>query len=230
MAVGDVYRLTMQSLCQNNIYINTYTYRSKTAALPTQAEAAEVAQDTMNLSRPQQSTLVTWTTWELKQLWGADMTTIRDECRREGGHVYIGSFAEPNDGAAAAGDLLPPQCAMVVTLQTGLAGRRRRGRTYLFGFNEQVQVGGLWSSTFVANITSFFAGHYGEYGVGGTNPNWELGVWSERTASGCVPNPNGKGMINIETPHPELAYTPSTGFAVRSTVFSQRRRTLGVGR
>lgn len=37
---------------------------------------------------------------------------------------------------ASAGDLLPPQTALVVTLRTALAGPRFRGRSYLPGFTE----------------------------------------------------------------------------------------------
>lgn len=230
MAVGDVYRLTMYSNLLNNTLINTWAFQAKSSTQPSQADCEYLADNTMILYRAQQNPKVSWTTWELKELWGDGVTTVRDECRREGGNVYIGNFGEPNEGAGAVADLLPLQCACVLSLQTGVAGRRRRGRSYMFGISETVQVDSQWVSTFLTNMAGQAAAFMAKFGPAGTDPNFQVGVWSERTASGCVPNPSAKGLINIETPHPELAFTPLTGIAVRPVVYSQRRRTLGVGR
>lgn len=51
----------------------------------------------------------------------------------------------------SAGDLLPPQTALVVTLRTAQAGRSFRGRTYLPGFGEGVNTAtGTMTSTAAA--------------------------------------------------------------------------------
>lgn len=55
--------------------------------------------------------------------------------------IRTGNAAEFLDSGAAvagtaAGDLLPPQVALVVTLRTAQAGRSFRGRVYLPGFGE----------------------------------------------------------------------------------------------
>lgn len=65
-------------------------------------------------------------------------------------------------GAAIAGtatpssDLLPPQCAVVVKLNTSHIGRRFRGRTWLGGSrSEGEQANGVWGSTFVTGCGTF---------------------------------------------------------------------------
>lgn len=53
----------------------------------------------------------------------------------------------------SAGDLLPPQTALVVTLRTAQAGRSFRGRVYLPGFTEGVNTPGGASSWVTAPVT-----------------------------------------------------------------------------
>jgi hypothetical protein len=158
------------------------------------------------------------------------MTTVQDECRREGAKIVIGNFSAGLVGTGGAGDILPPQCALVTTISTGIAGRRRRGRLYGFGLTETAQAGGTWASATMTTAVTNHNTYWALYGPTGTDPQFQIGVWSERRASGCYVPPGQKKPVNIETPHPEDAFTPSNGYTVRNIVYTQRRRTIGVGR
>ena len=230
MAVDDIYRLTVLANELGSVHMNNYAFRMKSGADPSVSDVTTLANATANISRNQQGSSVQWTTWSFTQLWGSGMVPIQDECRRDGAKVVIGNFPGGYVGTGGAGDLLPPQSAMVFTLGTGLAGRRRRGRSYLFGFLETAQANGSWTSAIITSMTTNLNTYYALYGTAGTDPQFQLGVWSERRASGCWYDPGAKKVVNVETPHPEDAFNVSTGYNLRSIVYTQRRRTLGVGR
>jgi hypothetical protein len=168
-------------------------------------------------------------TWQLRQLYGGGVQVIQDECRREGGIVLEGNFTTSTTGTAAT-DMLPPQCALVWTIKTGLAGRRRRGRSYVFGLPETAQANGTWVAATITAMTTNLNNLYAFFGPSGSDPQFLLGVWSERTASGCEYVGNPPTYQNVETPHPENAFNMSNDYTIRPVVYSQRRRTVGVGR
>lgn len=230
MAQNDIFRMTLSATFQNSVYMNTLTLRQKSTSDPTAADRLALADAWMGVNKPNQSNGINWTAWTLVQLWGTGVTPDSANCRRVGGLQYGGIFTPPTIGAISTGDALPPQSAMVVTLVTGFTGRRKRGRIYLFGYMEADQAAGTWIGTTMTGVGSRLSGFFNTYAAGGTNAAFELGVWSERTATGCVPGPNGKGHTVVDVPHPELAYTPVTGFTLRSIVYTQRRRVAGMGR
>jgi hypothetical protein len=229
MAVGDVYRLTINAVGLGHQFMNTYAFTMKSSPDPTDADATSLANGFKEISRVTQSNNITYQTWSLRQLYGGGVTVIQDECRRDGGIVLEGNFSGSVVGGSST-DMLPPQCALVWTIRTGLAGRRRRGRSYVFGFPESQQIAGTWIAAALTTMTTSLNTIYGLYGPSGTDPQFLLGVWSERTASGCVYQGNPPTYQNIETPHPELAFNMSNDYLIRPTVYTQRRRTLGVGR
>lgn len=230
MAVGDVYRLTMLATFLGSTQMNNYAFTMKSTPDPTPADVLTLANAMSNIQRPMQMSTCTWNSFTFHQLWGGGMTTIQDECRRDGAKIVIGNFTAGWNGSIASGDALPPQCAGVFTIGTGIAGRRRRGRSYLFGMAETHQASGNWTSTWLTSIQGALNTTLGLYGPTGTDPQFQLGVWSERRASGCWVDPSTGHLTNVETPHPEDAFTPATGFTLRNVVYTQRRRTLGVGR
>lgn len=61
------------------------------------------------------------------------MDEVRVYCYPTGGPTatYVGSSTESSVGTGTSSTLLPLQCAAVVSLRTGFAGRRARGRLYL---------------------------------------------------------------------------------------------------
>lgn len=107
--------------------------------------------------------------------------------------------------------------AEVVTLYTGQAGRRKRGRLYLAGGATINLVAGSWAANQSA-LTRTFATELAEtYCVVPYATSWVLGVWSRVIAG---PDP----------PYTTDAFTPVQVLTVRTTVRNQRRRQLGVGR
>jgi len=230
MPAGDVYRILTFGTSLSQQVMNTLAVQVIGAAEPVSGDYGLLASDWKTALQPWQHSSTLWTTWQARQLWGAGMSIDAPKCRRLGGKVFAGLISAPLQGAMGLNQPLPPQCSAVVTQVTGTIGRRKRGRIYVFGLGEQDQSGGLWDSAFVTNITGSLTTFFNKYKSGGTSPNFMLGVWSERTASGCVPNPNGKGHIQVDTPNPDVAFTPITSYSFRPTVFTQRRRTLGVGR
>lgn len=230
MAVDDVYKLTVSAQSQNQLYQNTLYVRLKTEVSPIGGDFQTIVDAFKNLWQPAQHQSVTWTTWQAVQQAGSGITTIASECRRTGGLQFGGVLTAPLSGAQNAYEALPPQCAMVSTILTGFTGRRKRGRWYGFGLTENDQSGGLWSGTVTTGVATRLNSFFSTYGVGGSATGHTLGVWSERTATGCEHVPGGPKHNLVEQPHPELAFTPATVYALRSVVFTQRRRTLGVGR
>jgi hypothetical protein len=229
MAVGDVYRMTIQATALGSVFMNTYAFTMRSTPDPTDADAVTVANALKDLARPLQSNNVTYQTWQLRQLYGGGVTVVQDECRRDGGLSLEGNFTGTVAGAVAT-DMLPPQCALVWTIKTGLTGRRRRGRSYVFGLTEITQTAGTWSGATITSMQTALSNIYAFYGPAGSDPQFLLGVWSERTASGCEYRGNPPTYQNVETPHPELAFNMSNDFSIRPVVYSQRRRTVGVGR
>jgi hypothetical protein len=229
VAVGDVYRLTLQAVCLGQTYLNTWAFTMKSSPDPTNADVLTLANAFKEMARAQQANIVTYQTWTFRQLYGGSVVPIQDECRRDGGLVLTGNVSGGTTGSVVS-DMLPPQCAMVWTIGTGLAGRRRRGRSYIYGLGESAQANGTWATATMTSFTTALNTIYGLYGSAGTDPQFLLGVWSERTATGCELRGSPPALVNVETPHPELAFNMSTGYQLRQTVYSQRRRTIGVGR
>jgi hypothetical protein len=117
-------------------------------------------------------------------------------------------------GGETSSDPLPPQCAAVLTWHTAFSGRSYRGRTYLPGLGEITQVAGAWTSTYLTALGTIVTQMLAVFGPGGSNANWEFGVISR---------------VNNGAPRPTPIETQITSGAVRTTVFTQRRRTIGVG-
>jgi len=228
MAAGDVYKVSILAQGQGSTYMNTYAAEQKPASV-TVADFATLANALKELVRAQQSQTITYRSWRAVQVRGGDVTPIAAECRRTGGVLFEAAYSGTVIGGNTDAQVLPPQSALVVTLNTGKIGRRFRGRTYHFGMCEIDQQAGAWQSAILTalgtSITSFMA----IYGSGGTSPLWTLGVWSERIATGCVPNVGTKGVHNVDLPNLAGAFSAVTGMVARPTVFTQRRRTLGVG-
>jgi hypothetical protein len=232
MAVGDIYRLNVRATCQSQHYINTLalTWLGPTVPDPVPTDFGTVASDFLTIWLSHQKNQVVWDSWTSTQLWGAGMTLDPPKCRRLGGKIFAGAISPTQSGALTLPDLLPPQCALVTTLISGYGGRRRRGRWYAFGFSEDDENAGIWGSTLTGPITTNLTTFINKYKTpGGTSPTWKVGIWSERTASGCIPGPGGKGHVKVDDPHPELAWTDINNFTLRPTVYTQRRRVVGVG-
>jgi hypothetical protein len=227
--VGDVYRLVITAAGGTHFYQNTFALSQELETDLSNSHFASFVTDWITAIKAGQATSIIYQSWAATQVWGDGMSVVASECRREGGRAF-GDVITGQAGTSV-GDLLPPQAATVVSLISGQVGKRKRGRIYLFGQIENNQADGLltapYTSTLGPALTTFFNLYKSPTG---TSPNFTLGIWSERTASGCVPaTPPQKGHVNVNTPHPELAFTPCTGYILRPVVYTQRRRTRGVG-
>lgn len=229
MPSGDVYRVVITAVSGLHMYQNVLCVRQDTEPDLTNTEFAAFATDYITAIKATQTTGIVYLNWAATQLWGDGMSIVASQCRREGGRQY--GDAITGQAGTTAGDLLPPQSAAVITLGTGQTGKRKRGRIYLFGQVETNQADGQWTTAYLTGLQTAWNTFMNLYKhPSGTNVNFTLGVWSERTASGCVPAPPPqKGHLNIETPRPELAFTPVTTHIIRPVVYTQRRRTRGVG-
>lgn len=230
MATGDVYRVTINYSGQGSVYQNTFAVAMKTGSGPTAATFNTFVLDWLTLLKPGLAPATVPQSWTAVQLWGTGMAIVRDECVRTGGSSFAGNIT--GQTGVGPGDALPPQSAFVTTLTTGKTGRRFRGRIYMPGQVEGNQADGLWTTTYVTALNAAWAIFGGKYVSDiGTSPDLKLVIWSERTASGCIPaTPPAKGHVNVDTPDPDNASTQVLGWINQPVVYSQRRRTRGVGR
>lgn len=131
------------------------------------------------------------------------------------------AFTQPAPGAIA-GDALPPQNAMLVSLRTGTKGRRRHGRFYLPGISEGNQTNGVLSGSQLTALQALAVGLTNAYGPGGTESNYELVVYSPEAL----------------TPPPPKEFKPRAGTLITAVTLAdpddvirtQRHRAFGVGR
>jgi len=111
-------------------------------------------------------------------------------------------------GGGGSDTRVPLNLAMVVQLKTGMAGRRNRGRFFMFGITCNWLVNGVWNPTNLASAQSRFDTLKGRWIV---TPDY--GAW-----------------LVIHGPHDAPGeYRTVTDMQVRSTPGSQRRRQVGVG-
>jgi hypothetical protein len=230
MAIDDVYRLSIIAGGPAGQLINTYHFRMKTAPNPTEAQWNTVATDCKEIYRLLQQNSTVYNMWRAVQVRGLDVSYTARPCKATGGALFEAIFTTLTSGGASNFDDLPHQCAQVTTLRTAQVGRTRRGRIYAFGFSEQDQDAGVWTGTLTTAITTAWATFLGKYGNNSpTDPNFQLGVWSNRLATGCTPGPDGRLQPGASTPSPEAAFAAVTTSVVRNIVRTQRRRVAGVG-
>jgi hypothetical protein len=230
LAIDDVYLLQLHQLYAGQQCMNTLAFRTKTATDPTQAVLQALADDWMNTIKPRQVTSLTYDHWVAQQVRGGTVSYPTGLCKREGGRRLEAGFTAPNVGLEA-GDGLPPQSAWVTTLVTPFAGRSKRGRHYMTGIPENVQAQGAIAPASVTAYQTIWTSLITEYGVGGTSPTWEVGVWSFTIASGCTAATAPPwGLVHTRSGDPVAAFTGLTSATVRNVVYSQRKRTIGRGR
>lgn len=102
---------------------------------------------------------------------------------------------------------MPHQVAIIASLKTAYAGRSYRGRHFLPATSEDRWDDGLVESVALGQIQGLYSNAVTAYGAGGTDPDYEWIVWSER--------------LN--------AYNPITSAVVRAVPGTIRRRRIGVG-
>jgi hypothetical protein len=230
MAIDDVYQVTVTSrLTGAGVAQNTFAFIRTTAAEPVNADFDSLAEAIKTIHRTLQNPVMNYSTWRARQVRGTGVTwPASGPCAPQGGKLYEGNVPSPLAGSGS-GDALPPQCALVVTLKTALAGRRHRGRVYVTGWGEGDQVAGVWQSSILTTLATTWNTFMTAYAVVAPTSGFRLGIWSFRTASGCIPNPNASGHTRIDPPDAAQAFTAVSSYVLRNTVYTQRRRVSGVG-
>src|SRR6187402_226288 len=227
MATTDVYRFVGNASFATNMYQVTLAFQSNLPGNPLPADIATVAEDVKTIFRAYQVSTVAWLNWDFTQLWGPSMVVNAPKCTRSGGLAFAGNFLGLTTGGVTGEQALPPQCAVVTTLLSNFAGRRKRGRNYMFGLAESAQLNGILESGFNSNVQNAWNTFFTKYGPAAATPVFKIGIWSEREATGCVPNESGDGHVQVDVPNPAGAFTLASAATVRSVVYTQRRRTLG---
>jgi hypothetical protein len=232
MAIDDTYRVTITQNVTGQVFQNTYYFNLLSTTPPDAVMFSTVATNLKEAFRTQQSNSVIYRSWRAVQVRGTGVTPVQNECRTTGGLVFEGNFTTSLTGGDVTSDILPHQCSVVTTLNTGNIGRRRRGRVYLGGYAETAQQNGTWSSTLVTALTTSWNSLSAKYFVpSGTDADLRMGVWSTRIATGCVPRREPPyGHMQVESPNLADAFRPLTAYVLRTTVYTQRRRVVGVGR
>jgi hypothetical protein len=231
VAIDDVYSLTMLQTSAGQRTMNTLYFRMKAATDPTSATIAVLANSWKEMLRTHQHIGLSYTTWIMQQVRGGTVTYPVNQCKRTGGRRVEGPFTGSLAGDIALQDMLPPQSAVVTTLNTGISGRSRRGRLYMGGVPEYNQSNGTVNSAEVSALQTAWDTQLTQYGAGGTDPNFELGVFSMTIATGCKPAKNPPfSLEQVQNGDAAAAYLGVISATVRSIVYSQRKRTIGVGR
>lgn len=230
MAVDDVYVLTVSATTSAGIIQNSLAFNRTVTTEPISGDFSTLAIAVKEIIRAQQTTALSYSSWKARQVRGADVTwPSGTDCNPIGGKLFEGLFTS-NQLGLLGGDVLPPQCAAVVTLRTAQIGRRRRGRFYHGGMSEVNQNNGVWSSGLLTPLDAGWLSFFNTYTPAAPASGFRLGIWSYRTASGCETALGGKGHVRIDPPSPATAFEPCTTYVVRPTVYTQRRRVAGVGR
>lgn len=113
-----------------------------------------------------------WTTPELNTLcqnfWAACGTGIKQsmvpgvnfreitarDMDVEAGALGSYSIPQPSPGIRGGTDMLPANCALVISWRTGIAGRKYRGRSYWYGASDADAQGSLPSTSFGTAVST----------------------------------------------------------------------------
>lgn len=203
MPAGDVVRLrTIGSLLGQNVQFGLH-FRYQTTGASASDLAASWEANIMDLVKAATSASCNYTT-----IMVADTDP-------NGAETAELTLTQPNPGGVA-GDVLPPQCAAVISLRTGQKGRRRRGRFYVPGLVETYQQDGRLIGAQLTSLQALAQGIINFYGDTGSETDYRACVWSPQNLEATPPRPGDLATI-LRTAQ------------VDTVVRTQRRRSLGVG-
>lgn len=207
VAVNDVVRLNVIGSLNNSVVMYGHHFRAKTTSgtFPTLASSYLTAVTALLTAATSAS--VTWL-----EVTVSGMRSDADE-------THHAPFPAATVGALA-GDALPGQNSMLVSVHTGKKGRRSRGRFYVPGISETSSIGGRIIAPQLTALNALAEGIQTAF-TGSGNANWELVVYSPASPP-YVPPPAPK--LKLDT-----ISTAVTDLIADSLVVTQRRRRLGVG-
>lgn len=196
MAIGDIYRFSLQGDWggSDQAYVTLHFKALSVGATPANLASALTAGFVTSLL-PFLANVFTWRQWNylsrnlVPPLSGFSTAGMPKACTQ-------------------ASDALPHQTSLVVTFRTAYAGRSFRGRMYLPAPTESENAtGAVLDNTSATNLQAVFTTLVNTYGSGGSDPDWQLGIYSQKLAQ----------------------FNPVTTSVVRTNWGTQRRRRIGVG-
>jgi hypothetical protein len=206
MAFNDIYRLRIYQRMHAQTVINVLHFKEDLPVTGTGAAALALDfRDSMGVAlRGRACTELFFDYIEVQRIipWGDTPMTA----------VFTPATAGTVAGTGPTGAI-----AEVFTLFTGQIGRRKRGRIYLSGLGQSRMIAGSTTVGQQTNSQTLAVALMNRYCVVPYTSSWALGVWS-RVLGGQQPPLSTNG------------FAPVTSITVRTTLRSQRRRQLGVGR
>lgn len=191
MALGDCYRVSIVGTINNVVIVNTFHVVQESGLIGT--VEGDIASVWGSSPRTNYLTLKP-TTYTLQK-----MSVIKvSGGAPEGGDVAL------TGAGTRSGDVLPYQTAAVITLKTGIPGRRYRGRMYIGPLTEGDQNNGILNTTALTNLNSYMGALMSSFGSG---DQFRLAVWSKKN----------------------LSYNFVTSYISRDIMGTIRRRRPGVG-
>lgn len=127
--------------------------------------------------------------------------------------IESGTGDQPDEG-------LPSYCAAVLSLRTGLGGRRRRGRLYFAGISEGFSDHSKLTASGLTGLQGIGIELLTRFGVSNTTRSWTYGVWSRLNA-----------LVDgsASAPNVDNAFTPITQCLGRIILGTQKHRQIGHG-
>ena len=232
MATNDVYELASHATFFGQDIVSLMHFEANGGFTPSQAQAQTLADDWKEMLRQGQSQYLAYTTWTLRQVWGSGVTYHTSRPIRTGGRVYDGTHTGTLTGQNTSTSPLPSSVAAVIQWKTGQTGRRNRGRTYMAGLSaDALTSSGLIIAGFITAMNALITTWSNKYFSGGTDANWDAGIFSFRYASGWRPalaHPHHLEYVGPVSSQNELTHISS--WVVGNVFRSRRRREIGVGR
>lgn len=204
---GEVVRLTVRGTYQGSNVMYGHHFRAKVGGGSLESLATAYQSSILTLLLAASSAEVTW-------------LEIVVASTREGGDETFKHPLPAGSVGTMTGDGLPGQNAMLVSVHTGVRGKRTRGRFYLPGISETSQIGGRVIAPQLTALNALAEGIQTAF-TGTGNANWALTVYSPKSPPYVPPPPPKLKEDTIDT----LA----TNLIADSVIVTQRRRRLGVG-
>lgn len=201
MAAGDIWRIAFEGALANQLTVNIWHVKFKSVGASIAGAVTYLDTNLYQLLKTYQATSQVGYTVHAVQL--ASAPPVYDTTITATGTVVT--------------ELLPPQIAMIASLRTGIAGRSYRGRLYLPGFTEATASGGGVDVVAKAAIQGYFDDLVAAIGSGGSDTDYEWGVWSPKLGGASPPYNLSAGWHAI------------TEVIVRGNWGVQRRRGVGFG-
>lgn len=186
MAQGSIYRVRLK-MTAGGIPIYTYWHFKMIGTLAK-------AQDMCNLWTGAASTL--WSSYSFLLSSSVRLLSCQAAEITNGGLDLAEKAAAATLVGKQSGAMMPLNVCGRVNWKTGLAGRSRRGWTYIAGISTARHAQGFWNQAQIDNSIAWINDFLGSFGASGSGVNWRVGVFSKKLG-GYYPNANPIGFATF---------------------------------